>query len=66
VGVHVAARITALAGPGKSNREIANDLVLSERTVEHHVTNILSKLGLSSRAQVAVWAMENGLADAEG
>jgi DNA-binding NarL/FixJ family response regulator len=35
-------------------------LVLSERTVEHHVTNILSKLGPISRAQVAVWAVEKG------
>jgi len=57
--------VAALVGQGKSNREIANDLVLSERTVEHHVTNILSKLGLNSRAQVAVWAVEKGLADAE-
>jgi ATP/maltotriose-dependent transcriptional regulator MalT len=57
--------VAALVGQGKSNREIANDLVISERTVEHHVTNILSKLGLNSRAQVAVWAVEKGLADAE-
>jgi DNA-binding CsgD family transcriptional regulator/tetratricopeptide (TPR) repeat protein len=47
---------------GKSNREIAADLVVSERTVEYHVGNILGKLGLSSRSQVAVWAVEHGLA----
>ena len=46
---------------GKSNREIAEELVLSERTVENHVGNILTKLGFESRAQVAVWAVEKGL-----
>ena len=46
---------------GKSNREIAEDLVLSERTVENHVGNILAKLGFDSRAQIAVWAVEKGL-----
>lgn len=46
---------------GKSNREIAETLVLSERTVENHVANILNKLGFDSRAQAAVWAVEKGL-----
>ncbi|MGZ9236140.1 MAG: response regulator transcription factor, partial [Anaerolineales bacterium] len=46
---------------GKSNREIAETLVLSERTVENHVGNILTKLGFDSRAQIAVWAVEKGL-----
>jgi DNA-binding CsgD family transcriptional regulator len=46
---------------GKSNREIADELVLSERTVENHVGNILTKLGFDSRAQIAVWAVEKGL-----
>jgi DNA-binding CsgD family transcriptional regulator/tetratricopeptide (TPR) repeat protein len=46
---------------GKSNREIAEALVLSERTVENHVGNILTKLGFDSRAQIAVWAVEKGL-----
>ena len=46
---------------GKSNREIAEGLVLSERTVENHVGNILTKLGFDSRAQIAVWAVEKGL-----
>ena len=48
---------------GKSNREIAEALVLSERTVENHVGNILTKLGFDSRAQVAVWAVEKGLGE---
>jgi DNA-binding NarL/FixJ family response regulator len=46
---------------GKSNREIAEGLFLSERTVENHVGNILTKLGFDSRAQIAVWAVEKGL-----
>lgn len=46
---------------GKSNREIAKSLFLSERTVENHVANILNKLGFDSRAQAAVWAVEKGL-----
>lgn len=48
---------------GRSNREIAESLFLSERTVENHVANILKKLGLDSRAQAAVWALEKGLED---
>jgi non-specific serine/threonine protein kinase len=36
-------------------------LVLSERTVENHVGNILMKLGFDSRAQIAIWAVEKGL-----
>jgi predicted ATPase/DNA-binding CsgD family transcriptional regulator len=50
--------ITALVAQGKSNREIANELVLSRRTVEKHVANILSKLGFTSRAQIVRWAVE--------
>jgi DNA-binding CsgD family transcriptional regulator/tetratricopeptide (TPR) repeat protein len=53
--------IAVLIAQGESNREIAKMLVLSERTVETHVTNILSKLGLTSRARIAVWAANKGL-----
>jgi DNA-binding NarL/FixJ family response regulator len=53
--------IAALIAGGKSNREIAYKLVLSERTVITHVTSILGKLGFASRTQVAVWAKESGL-----
>ena len=40
---------------GKSNREIAADLVISQRTAESHIEHILSKLGFNSRTQIAVW-----------
>ena len=50
--------VVALIERGLSNREIADELVVSTRTVEKHVANILSKLGLASRAQIVRWAME--------
>jgi hypothetical protein len=43
------------------NREIAAALVLSERTVHAHVRNVLAKLDLTSRAQIAAWTIEQGL-----
>jgi non-specific serine/threonine protein kinase len=46
---------------GESNREVAEGLVVSERTVESHVTNILNKLGFTSRAQIRKWAAEKAL-----
>jgi DNA-binding CsgD family transcriptional regulator len=53
--------VAALVARGKSNRDMADELVLGERTIETHVGNILSKLGFSSRAQIAAWAVESGL-----
>ena len=53
--------VAALIAQGKSNREIAETLVVGERTVEAHVGNILSKLGFASRARIIVWAIEKGL-----
>jgi NarL family two-component system response regulator LiaR len=47
---------------GKSNREIADELVLSEATVRTHVSNILGKLRLASRTQAALYALRKGLA----
>jgi DNA-binding NarL/FixJ family response regulator len=47
--------VAALIAQGKSNRAIAEVLVVSERTAETHVGNILYKLGFSSRAQIAAW-----------
>jgi DNA-binding CsgD family transcriptional regulator len=54
-------QIAALIARGKSNREIAEELVISETTAERHVANILSKLGFNSRTQIALWAVEKGL-----
>jgi predicted ATPase/DNA-binding CsgD family transcriptional regulator len=52
--------VAALIALGKTNREIARELVLSQRTVEKHAANILSKLALTSRAQIVRWVMEKG------
>ena len=46
---------------GESNREIAAELVVGERTIESHVANILNKLGFANRAQIRKWAIEKGL-----
>jgi non-specific serine/threonine protein kinase len=47
--------VAKLVARGLTNRQIAKELVLSERTVENHVSNILKKLKLSSRYEVAAW-----------
>ena len=54
--------VVTLIAQGKSNREIAATLVVTKRTVETHMSNILYKLNLTSRAQIVVWAVERGLA----
>ena len=53
--------VAVLIAQGKSNREIADMLVLSERTIESHVSSILFKLDYTSRTQIATWAIEKGL-----
>lgn len=53
--------VAALIAQGLTNRQIAAKLVVTERTAETHVQNILNKLGFTSRAQVAAWAAEQGL-----
>jgi DNA-binding CsgD family transcriptional regulator len=53
--------IAVLVAQGQSNRAIAEALVLSEHTVARHVSHILSKLSVGTRAQVAAWASEKGL-----
>ena len=55
--------VARLVAQGKTSREIAGLLVVSERTAEGHVNNILGKLGFTSRAQIAVWVVEKGLAN---
>jgi predicted ATPase/DNA-binding CsgD family transcriptional regulator len=53
--------VAALIVQGKSNGEIAAELVVSKRTVEKHVANILSKLWFTNRAQIVRWGIETGL-----
>jgi len=53
--------VLALIADGRSNREIARALVLSEKTVKTHVSNILMKLDLADRTQAALWAVRNGV-----
>jgi DNA-binding CsgD family transcriptional regulator len=54
--------VLRLIAHGKTNREIAADLVLSERTVARHITNIYQKLGLRSKAAATAHAINRGLA----
>jgi predicted ATPase/DNA-binding CsgD family transcriptional regulator len=53
--------VAGLIATGLTNRQIAEHLVLSERTVDAHCRHIFDKLGVASRAQVAVWAAARGL-----
>jgi DNA-binding NarL/FixJ family response regulator len=53
--------VALLVARGRSNRQIATDLVIVERTVESHVTHILAKLGLASRSQIVAWVVSRGL-----
>jgi DNA-binding CsgD family transcriptional regulator/tetratricopeptide (TPR) repeat protein len=53
--------VAVLVAQGKTSREIAERLIVSERTAEVHVSNILGKLGFTSRAQIAAWVVEKEL-----
>ncbi len=53
--------VARLIARGDTNRQIAATLVISERTADAHVRNILNKLGFSARAQIAAWVAEQGL-----
>ena len=53
--------VLALVAQGMTNRQIATDLHISERTARTHVSNILAKLGFQSRTQAALFAVEEGL-----
>ena len=50
---------------GLSNREIADQLVVTRKTAEAHISHILTKLGLTSRVQIAAWAYERGMAQTD-
>jgi len=54
-------QVLRLVATGKTNRAIAADLVLAEKTVDRHVTNIFTKLGVSSRAAATAFAYEHRL-----
>jgi len=51
--------VAQLVARGLSNPRIASELIIGERTVQTHVSNILNKLGLSSRVQIAGWVAEH-------
>ncbi len=54
-------KVIQYVAKGMSNREIAEVLGVSQRTIESHVSNMLSKTGLHNRTELARWAMETGL-----
>jgi tetratricopeptide (TPR) repeat protein len=53
--------VAVLIAQGKSSRAIADELIVSERTIEKHVERIMSRLGFTSRVQIATWVVEKGL-----
>lgn len=55
--------ILGLVGEGKTSKEIADELYISENTVRNHVRNILDKLGMKSRFEAVNWAHREGLID---
>jgi DNA-binding NarL/FixJ family response regulator len=59
-------RADAATARGYSNRQIAETLVIGERTAEMHVSRLLTKLGFGSRTQIAAWGAERGLHVASG
>jgi DNA-binding CsgD family transcriptional regulator len=55
------AEVVALVAQGKTNRAIADELVISDKTVARHLSNIFTKLAVSSRSAATAWAYEQGL-----
>ncbi len=53
--------VLAQIARGLTNREIAEKMVISEKTVKTHVSNLLDKLGLEDRTRAAIWALKHGL-----
>lgn len=50
------AEVASLVAEGLTNRQIAERLVISERTAQNHVQHILTKLGFTTRSQIAAWS----------
>ena len=63
---HREREVASLIARGLTDREIASQLVMSERTASTHVSHILTRLNFRSRAQVAAWATEQGLVEDAG
>lgn len=55
--------VVGLIAEGKTNKEIAQALIIAEKTARNHVSRILTKLGLTRRSQAAAWAIRAGLGD---
>ena len=55
-------RVVQFVARGMANREIADELKVSQRTIESHVSNMLGKTGLHNRTELARWAIENSMA----
>lgn len=55
--------VLRLLAKGKSNQDIADELIIGIKTVKFHVTNLLAKLGVEDRTQAAIYAYKNGLAE---
>jgi len=62
---HREREVLRLVAKGLSNRAVARELNICEGTVKVHVSNILSKLNMSSRTEAAVWAVQSGLVSPE-
>jgi DNA-binding NarL/FixJ family response regulator len=56
--------IASIAG-GRTNREVSQDYAISERTVKHHLTNIFGKVGVSTRLELALFAVDHHLVNKE-
>ena len=56
------AQVLQLVAAGKTNRQIAEELVISEKTVARHISNIFGKISVSSRSAATGYAYEHGLA----
>lgn len=56
-------KIVGTVANGSSNKEVSRAFNISERTVKHHLTNVFNKLGISSRLELAVFALNHGLAN---